>query len=153
MAIRANTGLANIEVNDHGDSITFTVSDNDFLKRLSGFFEWFFSTKEEIENLSSKVNKKESDPTDKDISSSDFEEFNKILSTQERLSTNTQDKLDELFGPGTSKKIFGDISPSYVCVVDVIGQLVDEIERITKEHNQRLDKKYNRNRKGARGNV
>lgn len=141
MGIRANTGTVNIEVNDNGDKISFSISDNDFLKRLSAFFEWFFGTKEEIE-------KNEAQPKEKGEPDG-IEDFNLLLAAQQGLSNQTLDQLDELFGDGTSKKIFGKISPTFVCVVDVILQLADEIERMTKEHNQYFTNRYSRSRKGA----
>ena len=140
MGIRANTGLVDIEVNDNGDKISFSISDNDFLKQLSDFFEWFFETKEEIEKFESK----------KESESSEFKDFKLLISAQEGLSKQAMGNLDDLFGDGTSKKIFGAISPTFVCVVDVIIQLSEEIERITKEHNQYFASRYSRSRKGAR---
>lgn len=137
MGIRANTGTVDIEVNDNGDKISFSISDNDFLKRISSFFEWFFGVKEKIEEFS-----------EKEIS--DPENFKLAVSAQEGFSKQTMTKLDELFGDKTSKKIFGAISPTFVCVVDVIIQLSEEIERIAKEHNQYFANRYSRNRKGAR---
>lgn len=137
MGIRANTGMVDIDVNDNGDKISFSISDNEFLKKLSDFFEWFFGAKEEIEKFS-----------EKEIS--DPEDFKLAVSAQEGLSKQTMTKLDELFGDETSKKIFGAISPTFVCVVDVVIQLSEEIERISKEHNQYFASRYSRNRKGAR---
>ena len=139
MGIRANTGLAEIEVNDDGDKICFSVSDNEFLKRISDFFEWFFGAKEEVEKFESQ---KENEPNG-------FKDFNLLVAAQEELSKRTMAKLDELFGDETSNKIFGAISPTFVCVADVIVQLAEEIERIANEHNQYFASKYSRRRKGA----
>lgn len=140
MGIRANTGSVDIDVNDNGDKISFSISDNNFLKQLSDFFEWFFGAKEEVEKLESK---KESDQNE-------FNEFKSLVAAQEELSKQTMEKIDVLFGEGTCKKIFGAISPTFVCVVDIVMQLSEEIERIAKEHNQYFASRYSRNRKGAR---
>lgn len=140
MGIRANTGTVDIEVNDNGDKISFSISDNNFLKQLSDFFEWFFGAKEKIEKFESK---KEND-------ANELEDLKSLVVAQEELSREVMAKLDELFGEDTCKKIFGEISPTFVCVVDVILQLADEIERIAKEHNQYFASRYSRNRKGAR---
>lgn len=140
MGIRANTGSVDIDVNDSGDKISFFISDNEFLKKLSAFFEWFFSSKEEIEKLEVKEESK----------SNEFKEFNLLISAQEGLSKQAIEKLDEFFGDGTSKKIFGDISPTFVCVVDIIFQLAEEIERIAEEHNKSFENRYSRRRKGAK---
>lgn len=140
MGIRANTGTVDIEVNDNGDKISFSISDNNFLKQLSDFFEWFFGAKDEVEKLESK---KESD-------ANELEDFKLLVAAQEELSRQTMNKFDELFGENTCRKIFGEISPTFVCVVDVILQLADEIERIAKEHNQYFTNRYSRSRKGAR---
>lgn len=140
MGIRANTGSVDIDVNDNGDKISFSISDNEFLKKLSTFFEWFFSSKEEIEKLEMK----------KESESNEFKEFNLLISAQEGLSKQAIEKLDEFFGEGTSKKIFGDISPTFLCVVDIIFQLSEEIERIATEHNQSFENRYSRRRKGAK---
>lgn len=140
MGIRANTGTVDIDVNDNGDKISFSISDNEFLKKLSDFFEWFFGSKEEIEKLEMK----------EESELNEFKEFNLLVSAQEGLSRQAMEKLDELFGSGTSRKIFGDISPTFVCVVDVIFQLSEEIERIANEHNQSFENRYSRRRKGAK---
>lgn len=139
MGIRANTGLAEIEVNDKGDKIYFYVSDNNFLKRLADFFEWFFSAKEEIDKFETQS---------KEINN--VKDFKSLVTAQEGLSVQTIEKLDELFGNDTSKKIFGEVSPTYICVTDIIIQLSDEIERIAKEHNQSFTNRYSRRRKGAK---
>ncbi len=140
MGIRANTGTVDIEVNDNGDKISFSISDNDFLKQLSDFFEWFFGAKEEVKKLESK----------KESEQNEFNEFKSLVAAQEELSGRTMAELDELFGENTCKKIFGEISPTFVCVVDIVMQLSEEIERIAKEHNQYFANRYSRNRKGAR---
>lgn len=140
MGIRANTGSVDIDVNDNGDKISFFISDNEFLKKLSAFFEWFFSSKEEIEKLKMKEESK----------SNKFKEFNLLISAQEGLSKQAIEKLDEFFGEGTSKKIFGYTSPTFLCVADVIFQLAEEIERIAKEHNKIFGNRYSRRRKGAK---
>lgn len=137
MGIRANTGSVDIDVNENGDKISFFISDNEFLKKLSSFFEWFFSTKDEIEKLKIKEE-------------SNLNKFNLLVSAQEGLSKQAMKKLDGFFGDGTSKKIFGDISPTFLCVVDVIFQLAEEIERIAEEHNQSFQNRYSRRRKGAK---
>lgn len=137
MGIRVNTGSVDIDVNDNGDKISFFISDNEFLKKLSSFFEWFFSTKDEIEKLKIKEE-------------SNLNKFNLLVSAQEGLSKQAMKKLDRFFGDGTSKKIFGDISPTFLCVVDVIFQLAEEIERISEEHNQSFQNRYSRRRKGAK---
>lgn len=140
MGIRANTGTVDIDVNDNGDKISFCISDNEFLKKLSAFFEWFFSSKEEIEKLEMK----------EESGANEFKEFNLLVSAQEGLSKQAMEKLDEFFGDGTSKKIFGDISPTFVCVVDVIFQLSEEIEIIANEHNKSFENRYSKRRKGAK---
>lgn len=137
MGIRANTGTVDIDVNDNGDKISFSLSDNDFMKRISVFFEWFFGAQKEIENFSKKE-------------ISDIEDFNLLVNAQEDLSKQAMAQLDVLFGDETSKKIFGEISPTFDCVADAIFQLFQEIEEIRKKHNQSLMARYNNNRKGAR---
>lgn len=137
MRIRANTGTVDIEVNDSGDKISFSMSDNNFIKRISCFFEWFFGAQKDIEKFSGKeIN--------------ELKEFNQLVSEQECLSNQAMAKLDELFGDGTSKKIFGEFSPTFDCVADAIFQLFEEIEKIREKYNQDLSSRYSRNRKGAR---
>lgn len=143
MGIRANTGNVTIDVNDNGDTISFSISDNKFLAAFSDFSQWFFDNQNEISKLDKEIKQT---PEDKN----GIEKFNLLLAAQEGLSKQVLAKLDELFGNDTSEKIFGDISPVFVCVVDVVYQLVEEIDRIMSEHNQHLSSRYNRNRKGAR---
>lgn len=142
MGIRANKGLAEIDVNGNGDKISFFVSDNEFLKRLSDFFDWFYASKEEIEKIEAHVNEA--------VKSSKPEDLKTLVLMQEKLSAQTQEKLDIFFGDGTSKKIFGEISPTFACVEDVVFQLFEEIERILNEHNQHFVNRYSKKRKGAK---
>lgn len=133
MGIRANTGLANIEVNDSGEMITFYLTDNDFIKKFFDFVDWFRESGEKISG---------SEASDKDLVS--------IYEQQKNLSDTALDKLEDMFGEGTCKKIFGQMSPIYVCVVDVIAQIAEEVSRLVGEYNKDFVGKYSRGRKGAR---
>lgn len=140
MGIRANTGLAEIEVNDNGDIISFAVSDNDFLKKFFDFVEWFSKAGEEIEKIKNAADEKEDD----------FEKLKSTLEQQRNLSNQGLEKLEEMFGEGTCRKIFGDVSPSFICVSDIIAQLSDEVSNIVEKHNKYFMDKYSSKRKGAR---
>lgn len=138
MGIRANTGIATIDVNENGDTITFSLADNDFIKKFFDFIEWFQKTGEEIT---------ESEKTaEKDLEQS----FLSVFKKQKELSDEALNTLEDMFGSGTCKKIFGEISPTYVCVVDIIAQLSEETRKLVEKHNNDIFTKYNRNRKGAR---
>ena len=145
MAIRANTGLAEIEVNDNGDKIQFSISDNAFLAGFSDFTKWFLESKDKIDKLRGQSGAADADDIAKSLSN-----FESVFSAQEELSRQTLDKLEDMFGEGTCEKIFGDISPTFVCVADVVLQLMEEISEITKKDTLFYGSKYSRNRKGAR---
>lgn len=146
MAIRANTGLTEIEVNDNGDKIQFSISDNVFLAGFSDFTKWFLESKDKVDKLRGQSGGvAETDDIEKSLSN-----FESVFSAQEELSKQTLDKLEDMFGEGTCEKIFGDISPTFVCVADVVFQLMAEISEITKKDTLFYESKYSRNRKGAR---
>lgn len=130
MAIRANAGTASIEVNDSGEAISFYLADNEFIKNFFDFIDWFQGSGKEIHTSG--------------------KEPLVIFEDQKKLSDTALEKLENMFGDGTCKKIFGEISPTYICVVDVIAQLAEEIERLVGEYNKDFTGKYSRNRKGAR---
>lgn len=136
MGIRAKTGSAEIEVNDNGEKISFYLSDNEFIKKFFDFVDWFSKTCEEIEKVKR---------------SKDFnEDFSGVFEAQKNLSDTALEKLEEMFGDGTCKKIFGIASPTYICVADAIAQLSEEVERLGNEYNKEFMNRYNRRRKGAK---
>lgn len=140
MGIRANTGLAKIDVNDNGDTISFAVSDNDFLKKFFDFIDWFSKTGKELEKIKATAEENEDD----------FKKLKSAIEQQQELSEKGLAMLEEMFGKGTCDKIFEGVSPSFACVSDVIAQLSDEVSNIAEKHNKYFTDKYNKNRKGAR---
>lgn len=135
MGIKANTGLATIEVNEKGDKISFFLSDNEFIKKFFDFVEWFQKSCEEI----SQTNKSYTE-----------DDFLAIFNKQKELSDTAIEMLEKIFGEGTCEKIFGQMSPVYICVVDVVAQLSEEVSKLVEAHNNDFVGKYSRDRKGAR---
>ena len=57
--------------------------------------------------------------------------------------------LDLLFGEGCCRKVFGNIVPDDLLIMDFLEQLTPVIEDLGRERNKKLSGKYSRGRKGA----
>lgn len=52
-------------------------------------------------------------------------------------------------GEGCCRKVFGNIVPDDLLIMDFLEQLTPAIEALGKERNKKLSTKYSRDRKGA----
>ena len=59
------------------------------------------------------------------------------------------ERLDKVFGEGCCRKVFGEIVPDELLIMDFIEQIGDVLHALGQERNRRMAEKYNRRRKGA----
>jgi len=132
--IRVQSGIE-IEVNDAGETILVLAEDPNFADRFYGLAELFEKQKAEIEAPSLNA-----------------------LPERERLQVYIQKmetvkvEIDNVFGEGCCRKVFGNICPSPLLVADFLAQISPIIKKNTDERQKKILDKYtpgkNRNQQG-----
>lgn len=137
--IRVKTGAKRIEVNDDGDYIVLDFSDNSFPDR-------FFAM---VDRVEARAN--EAIPAAKEIEASHEKGSEGYVRATAALWRKVHEdimtEVDGFFGPGTCKKVFGDIVPDIELYDDFFTQLMPYFEEAGKERAQRMSK-YSANRTG-----
>lgn len=127
--IRIKRGIE-VGVNDNGDSIFIDAENTLWVKKYKLLTDKISKIASEVEET--KV--EESDEIDFVI-----EKMNEITSA-----------LDEMFGENACKKVFGDIVPSPVAVIEFFSLLTPIVEKYSKERNEQILSKYSTKRKGGK---
>ncbi len=139
--IRVNTGIKRIEVNDDGDYITISLNDNDFLDR-------FFALYENIQRMAEESNQKGMAIQEKYKADDDKGGFLKeTFSLYKECGKDMMSEVDKLFGGGTCKKVFGDITPTFDLYLDFFEQLTPFLHEFAAEKTRRMSK-YSADRMG-----
>lgn len=132
--IRVNTGVKRIEVNDDGDFITLSLHDNAFLEK-------FFSLYENLQKMADESTRKEADIRERYKDSTEqnglLQETFALYSTAGATLT---EEVDKLFGEGTCRKVFGDITPSFELFIEFFEQLTPYLQEFAREKAQRMSK-------------
>lgn len=130
--IRVGTGVKKIEVNDDGEFILLPVADDGFVVQ---FYHLMDEIKAEAEN----------------IPEGNKEDIAGTLSSVEKvveIEKETKRKVDELFGEGTCRKVFGSILPSVDLFVEFFGAILPFFEEYKHSRAEKL-KKYGAQRTGS----
>ena len=123
--IRVKSGIK-IEVNDYGDTITIPVEDMQFMDRL-------YTMIDNVKKSKDRLSAVKSDNT--------REQLNKIIEECKNITK----EMDNLFGEGSCKKIFGDVTPTPYVVIDFFNQLGPIVGKYANERQSRIMQKYNVN--------
>lgn len=123
LSIRVDNGNRTIEVNDSGETILLKLGDESFIAKL--------------ENLVSKM-------LEKTTNVKSDEEARKAV---EPIRQEMLDGIIELFGANSIKKIFGDVEPHSLLILDFLFQLIPFVEEFTSKR-EAIYSKYSPKRKG-----
>lgn len=147
-SLRIDNGLKKIEVNDAGEYIEFSVVDSGFFRAFFELLQWFDEqeARKEIKEMEEQGDKVVSDDGNK----INYDAANSVLDIREKISKEACEKIDNIFGAESSRKIFGSITPDMYMVADFFEQITPFIEKYAKERNQSINKKYSKSRKGAK---
>lgn len=131
-SLRVETGVT-IEVNDAGECIVARLDDNSFTDKFYDILDTMEKTSELLEGA--ELNKKD--------------EREQLSIVTERIKKVMQD-IDNLFGDGACRKVFGDIIPSGYAIADFFDQLLPIFEEYANEKQKKIMSKYSNKRKGSR---
>lgn len=130
--IRVNNGAKKIEVNDNGDYITLDFGDNSFPDR-------FFNL---IDNVAKRA--EEAIPAAQKIAEEHEENgeafMRETAALWRKVHEDIMEEVDAFFGPGTCKKVFGDIVPGVELYDDFFRQLMPYFEEFSRERAAKLEK-------------
>ncbi|MCM1327258.1 MAG: hypothetical protein NC094_12155 [Bacteroidales bacterium] len=146
-SLRVDSGIKKIEVNDNGEYIEIPISDTAFYEKFGALLKHFEQKQAEIEKQAAELEEKHKDKPDNDT--------DMIIDTVTLYSGLCKDicaELDRLFGAGCCKKVFVGIdTPSTELIGDFFEQITPLLQKYAQERNEKINLKYNRNRKGSRG--
>lgn len=147
-SLRIDNGLRQIEVNDKGEYIEFSVVSNDFFRAFSDLLQWFDGqeNRQEIKD----IEKQQENVVSENGEEINYEVLESVLNIREKISEEACEKIDAIFGSGASRKIFCGIVPDMFLIAEFFEKIAPFIEKYAKERNQTINKKYNKNRKGAK---
>lgn len=130
--IRVATGAKRIEVNDDGDYIVLDFSDNSFPDR-------FFAMVDRVQERANKA-VPEAEKIDAQHEKGSEGYMRATAALWRKVHEEIMDEIDKFFGPGTCKKVFGDIVPGIELYEDFFSQLTPYFEQAGKERAQRMSK-------------
>ncbi len=130
--IRVNTGAKKIEVNDSGDYITLNFSDHSFPER-------FFSMLDKVQAMTAEAEPEEAAIREQ-YEAGSLELMRALTALDVEIHKAISAEVDGLFGPGTCRKVFGDIVPGVELYDDFFSQLMPYFEEFGKEQKQRMSK-------------
>lgn len=133
--IRVNRGIE-VNVNDAGDKIIINVEDQRFIDRFYGLISHLNKISDEAESESVK-------------GLEDRKQLQKIIGYTEELMRD----IDELFGEGCCRKVFGDVVPSFYLIADFFDQMTPIAEQYMNERRKMISQKYSNTRKGAKSDY
>ncbi|RGE56186.1 MULTISPECIES: DUF6673 family protein [Eisenbergiella] len=138
--LQVDNGLRKIKVNDEGEYIEVSVNDSTFFDRFADLLVWVGDKEKEL---------KQYGDTHKADTLEDMEVVREVMRKRTQTYQECCQRLDVLFGEGCCRKVFGNVVPDDLLIMDFLEQLTPVIEELGKERNKNLSLKYNRSRKGA----
>lgn len=130
-SIRVSRGIT-VEVNDEGETITIDVEDQMFINR-------FYDLMNDLEQAANDV---DSDAT---RSLGDRERLKVMIDRTKSIMAH----MDELFGAGCCRKVFGDTVPSPYRLADFFDQIRPIVEEYMSNRQKEIARKYTNRRKNV----
>lgn len=127
-SIRIKSSLR-ISVNDKGDVILIPVEDTQFIEDFFNLLDAFSEASENIK-----------------IRTADREGVEKVKPVAEEMK-NMMSELDNLFGEGCCRKVFGNIVPTPYIMADFFDQMIPILNKYTNERQSKIAEKYSRSRR------
>lgn len=147
-SLRIDNGLKKIEVNDAGEYIEFSVVSNNFFKAFSNLLQWFES-QEQRQDIK-EMEEQEEKIVSENGGGINYAALDRVLNIREKISKEASEKIDDIFGPDASRKIFSGTDPDMFSIAEFFEKIAPIIEKYAKDRNQSINKKYSKNRRGAK---
>ncbi len=128
--IRITRNIKRIEVNDQGECI---VLDFDDLNLPYRYYNMLRKMEQDRIKFNDELAKKLKGKTDEEATA-------ELIKAERRLNIYFRDAVDEVFGEGTCRKVYGDILPS----IEMHMQLFDELRPYFEEEAKRRREKMNK---------
>lgn len=128
--IRITRNIKRIEVNDQGECI---VLDFDDLNLPYRYYNMLRKMEQDRIKFNEELAEKLKGKTDEEATA-------ELIEAERRLNIYFRDAVDEVFGEGTCRKVYGDILPS----IEMHMQLFDELRPYFEEEAKRHREKMNR---------
>lgn len=133
--IRITRNIRRIEVNDSGEYITLDFDDLDLPYRFYGMLRGFGEKRAQFaERLSESVKHGENNPI-------------AIAEVEREMNIYFRDAVDEVFGAGTCRKVYGDILPSVEMHLEFFDALRPYFEEEAARRREKMNK-YSAKRSG-----
>lgn len=130
--IRVNNGAKKIEVNDNGDYITLDFGDNSFPDRFFNLIDNVEKRAEEAIPAAQKIAEEHEENSEAFM--------RETAALWRKVHEDIMEEVDAFFGPGTCKKVFGDIVPGVELYDDFFRQLMPYFEEFSRERAAKLEK-------------
>lgn len=135
--IRAARNVKKIEVNDEGEFITLDFDDLELPYRYYGVLKKFEKDRAKFTNeLAQKLKDKPADICTEEL-----------VKAERELNVYFRDAVDEVFGEGTCRKVYGDILPSIEMHLQFFDALRPYFEEAAKQRQEKMNK-YSAKRSG-----
>lgn len=135
--IRIQRNVKRIEVNDNGEFITLDFDDLNLPYKFYGMLKKLETDRVEFaERFSESLKGK-----------SNAECLDEFIAAERDLNIYFRDAVDEVFGEGTCRKVYGDILPSLEIHMQFFDALRPFFEEELKRRRQKMDK-YSAKRRG-----
>lgn len=128
--IRITRNIKRIEVNDQGECI---VLDFDDLNLPYRYYNMLRKMEQDRIKFNEELAEKLKGKTDEEATA-------ELIEAERRLNIYFRDAVDEVFGEGTCRKVYGDILPS----IEMHMQLFDELRPYFEEEAKRRREKMNK---------
>jgi len=142
--LRVNTGKVVIEVNDQGETIELNFEDQEFPVKVAKLIENFEDKKAELETIYNTLDL--SDDITAGVLDPKVVKFSEISLDAHKYF---KEKIDNVFGKETCRKVFGDIVPS----MEHISSFIEQLTPYFDEHKKSVQAKFDKYNAGRVGNV
>lgn len=144
LKLRIDTGVRKIEVNDNGDYIMLQVADQSIPPKLRKFSKAIEAKIDKLRELIGSVADVEAieELTDSEVDIEAVEELAYEIGVFAKAS------IDDIFGVGTCKKVFGDIVPPLEMYKEFIEDIIPYFQEYALNRAKKLSK-YSPNRMGS----
>lgn len=121
-----------VKVNDQGETITLNVEDQQFTEKFYGLLDRMDQAKQHMESEAVKT-------------MSEHEQLKESIEMTKGILRH----MDEIFGPNTCRKVFGNIVPNMYLIADFFYQIKPIVDKYMGKRRNEISARYNSGRKGG----